>query len=130
MKKLAPHTQAEALKYLYTYPGSVIAERPKPKKSARSKVVKMAWFAGSSDIEMKDATVNKMEENGWIKSCGDGKYNLDEEGKGLAEMMVNQKVFDFKTGLWMQVKSYKEDPLHKPDILGANLLPSITDDPT
>jgi hypothetical protein len=117
MKKLAPSKQAEALKYLFRNPLAVIAERQKPKRSNKSKVIKMAWYVGDTDIELTDKTVDKMEEKEWIKACGDGKYNLDETGHALAEMMVGQKEYDFSTGLWVKVDNYDEDPLHKPDIV-------------
>lgn len=116
MKKLAPSKQAEALKHLFKFPGTVIAERQKPKKSPKSKVMKFGWFAGDTDIELSDKTVDKMEEKGWIKPKGDGKYVLDEEGQALAEMMCGQKEYDFTTNLFVKVDNYDEDPLHKPDI--------------
>ena len=105
------------MKYLFRNPLAVIAERQKPKRSNKSKVIKMAWYVGDTDIELTDKTVDKMEEKEWIKACGDGKYNLDETGHALAEMMVGQKEYDFSTGLWVKVDNYDEDPLHKPDIV-------------
>lgn len=110
MKKLAPCKQAEAMKWLFNNPGSKIQEREKPKKK-KSSIPKMAWYAGSSDIDLTDKAVNSMEEKEWIVVDGIvGGYILTENGRALAEMMVGQKVFDFKQGIFKHVKSYDIDP--------------------
>jgi hypothetical protein len=120
MKKLAPTKQAEALKFLFNNPDAVIAEREKPRKSKKAKSLKMAWYVGSTDIDLSDKAMDKMEEKKWIKAVGDGKFGLDEEGHALGEMISGQKAFDFDTNIWMKVTSYDEDPLLKPDILGVD----------
>lgn len=119
MKRLAPTKQAEALKYMLKNFGCTIAERNKPRKSSKTKVIKTAWYVGSSDIELTDSQVEKMELKGWIKPVGDGKFELDDEGRALAEMMANQKEYDFDSKVWKRVISYDDDPLHKPDLGGS-----------
>lgn len=70
----------------------------------------MAWYAGSSDIELTDKAVDSMEEKGWLVVDGGGGYILTEDGRALAEMMIGQKVFDFKQGVWKAVTRYDIDP--------------------
>lgn len=123
MKKLAPAKQAEVMKHMFTHV-VILAERQKPKKSSKQKVAKFGWFAGECPSELNDKAVEKMVQKQWIEADSAGGYVLTEEGRAVAEMMVGQKVFDFTTGMFVPVKCYDEDPLHKPNLPGFHDKPA------
>ena len=116
MKKIVSPITADVVRWLFTTPGSVVEEKQVPRKSTKSKTIKMAWYAG--EIKLSDKQVDKLEEKGILKGVGDGKYGLDEEGIAVGQMITTQKVLDFDTGLMVQVKNYHDDPLVKPQLFG------------